>query len=138
MHNFRFASLRQMGEPLTIVGNIAIGCLVALELVCIVTIARAMYEVFIGWYRNAIGKLVPRGCSGPKLGLKAPEKPVGRGYDSPELFREDSWLRRTGRSRKETAVLEPFIGSSKASAEARNNNEKRVRALAGSARRRQG
>ncbi|HEV8341694.1 MAG TPA: hypothetical protein VGR30_04925 [Candidatus Binatia bacterium] len=97
-----------------------------------------MYEVFIGWYRNAIGKLFPHLCPDPKPDLKVPEKPVVRGYDSPELFREDSWLRRTGRRRKETAVLEPFIGSLKASAEARNNDEKRVRAMAGSARRRQG
>jgi hypothetical protein len=89
-----------------IVENIVSWFLFALASTCILSFASTIYDDFINRKRRArdtraITKIVP--LSDPPLDKSAPEGP--RGYDSPELFREDLWIRRIEQSRREHAKM---------------------------------
>jgi hypothetical protein len=91
----------------TIVENIISWFLFALASTCTLSFASTAYDNFIGWKRgrreSKAPKVVPLSESKPpKLSV---EESVIRGYDSPELFREDLWIRRIERSRKAHAAL---------------------------------
>src|SRR5262249_29745053 len=92
----------------TIVENIISWFLFALASTCTVSFASSAYDNFIGRKRRqreskASTKVVPLLGSKPlKLSV---EETVTRGYDSPELFREDLWIRRIEHSRKAHASL---------------------------------
>ncbi len=91
-----------------IVENIVSWFLFALASTCTLSFASTVYDRFISSKRRdrdgkATTKLVPLSDAKPSQ-LKA-ETPMIRGYDTPELFREDLWIRRIEHSRKEHATL---------------------------------
>ena len=91
-----------------IVENIVSWFLFALASTCTLSFASTVYDNFISWKRRprdskASTRIVPLSDSKPSKLLT--EEPVTRGYDSPELFREDLWIRRIEHSRKEHAAL---------------------------------
>lgn len=80
--------------------------LFALASTCTLSFASTIYDDFISRLRGrrdnkTLEKIEP--LAGPQPEDLAPEN--RRGYDSPELFREDLWIRRIELSRKEHAVL---------------------------------
>jgi hypothetical protein len=90
-----------------IVENIISWFLFALASTCTLSFASTAYDNFIGWKRRQREskehtKVVPLSESKPK---QSAEDSVTRGYDSPELFREDLWIRRIEHSRKAHAAL---------------------------------
>ena len=88
-----------------IVENIFNWFLFALASTCTLSFASTVYDHFIGSKRrDRDGKATTRLVSGAKAGPLAAE-PTIRGYDTPELFREDLWIRRIEHSRKEHATL---------------------------------
>jgi hypothetical protein len=91
----------------TIVENIISWLLFALASTCTLSFASTAYDNFIGRKRSqreSKGRTKVAPLSGSKpLKLFADES-VTRGYDSPELFREDLWIRRIEHSRKAHAA----------------------------------
>lgn len=81
-----------------------------LAFACVITLASSLYDDLVNRKQRAPHKR-PLEDSTALFGLcpKPPEalpdtNPV-RGYDNPELFRKDLWLRRMDRARREHAVL---------------------------------
>lgn len=96
---------------LMIVENTMSYCLFALALACLATFLSAMQEEFIRRRRrkqsaHSRTKIVPPSIAVSKPKQSGSERPMVRGYDTPELFREDLWLRRVEQSRNEIAVLD--------------------------------
>lgn len=94
---------------LMIVENTLSYCLFALALACLATFLSAMQEEFIRRRRrkqraHPRTKIVPPSIAVSKPKQSGPERPMVRGYDTPELFREDLWLRRLAQSRYEIAA----------------------------------
>jgi hypothetical protein len=91
-----------------IVENIISWFLFALASTCTLSFASTVYDNFISAKRRERDRKA-RTRIAPLPDLKpsqlATENPVIRGYDSPELFREDLWIRRIEYSRKEHAAL---------------------------------
>ena len=90
-----------------IVENIISWFLFALASTCTLSFASTIYDNFISSKRRerdkkARTRIVPFPDLEPSQ-LVA-ENSVIRGYDSPELFREDLWIRRIEHSRKEYAA----------------------------------
>jgi len=113
----------------TIVENIISWLLFALASTCTVSFASTAYDNFIGRKRRqreskASTKVVPLLGSKP-LELSA-EETVTRGYDSPELFREDLWIRRIERSRKAHAALRASMPAVKVRLEAPEDYPRRL------------
>jgi hypothetical protein len=101
-----------------IVENIISWFLFALASTFTLSFASSVYDNFISRKRRGRGKnenttILPLSDSKPSPLLT--EMVVTRGYDSPELFREDLWIRRIEYSRKEHAVLAASIPPVKAS-----------------------
>lgn len=91
-----------------IVENIISWFLFALASTCTLSFASTVYDNFISSKRRQRNKrgnsgIVPLPDSKPNQRLTG--NPVVRGYDSPELFREDLWIRRIEQSRWEHATL---------------------------------
>ena len=91
-----------------IVENIISWFLFALASTCTLSFASTVYDNFISSKRRQRNKrgnsgIVPLPDSRPNQRLTG--NPVVRGYDSPELFREDLWIRRIEQSRREHATL---------------------------------
>jgi hypothetical protein len=91
-----------------IVENIISWFLFALASTCTLSFASTVYDNFISSKRRerdrkARTRIAPLPDSKPSQLVT--ENPVIRGYDSPELFREDLWIRRIEHSRKEHAAL---------------------------------
>jgi hypothetical protein len=113
----------------TIVENIVSWFLFALASTCTLSFASTAYDNFIGWKRRqreskARTKVVPLSESKP---TKLPaEESVIRGYDSPELFREDLWIRRIEHSRKAHAALTASMPPVKARLKAPEDYPKRL------------
>jgi len=113
----------------TIVENIISWLLFALASTCTVSFASTAYDNFIGRKRRqreskASIKVVPLSESKP-LKLST-EEAVTRGYDSPELFREDLWIRRIENSRKAHAALAASMPPVKVRLEAPENYPRRL------------
>ena len=89
-----------------IVENIVNWFLFALASTCTLSFASTVYDHFIGSKRRDRDcKTTKRLVSSAKVSPLAAEPPTIRGYDTPELFREDLWIRRIEHSRKEHATL---------------------------------
>jgi len=89
-----------------IVENIISWFLFALASTCTLSFASTIYDDIIsrkrrGQETKTITKVVQ--LSDPEANPLIPARP--RGYDSPELFREDLWIRRIEHSRREHAAL---------------------------------
>jgi len=94
----------------TIMENIISWFLFALASTCTLSFASTAYDNFIGRKRRqredkARTKVVFVPLSESKPPKLSAEESVTRGYDSPELFREDLWIRRIEHSRKIHAAL---------------------------------
>ena len=109
----------------TIVENIISWFLFALASTCTVSFASTAYDNFIGRKRRQReSKVVPRLGSKPlKLSV---EETVIRGYDSPELFREDLWIRRIEHSRKAHVALRESMPVVKVRLEAPDDYPRRL------------
>jgi hypothetical protein len=99
----------------TIVENIISWFLFALASTCTLSFASMIYDDFIsrkrrGQETKTTTKVVQP--SDPEPNPLTPERP--RGYDSPELFREDLWIRRIEHSRTEHAALAASMPQEKA------------------------
>lgn len=91
-----------------LVENIINWFLFALASTCTLSFASTVYDHFISSKRgdrnkNAKPRIVP--LSNSQASSLEAKKPAVRGYDTPELFREDLWVRRIEHSRKEHAAL---------------------------------
>ena len=101
--------------------------LFALASTCTLSFASIIYDDLISRKRSqrdkeAIGKIAPLADPQPEhLALE-----TRRGYDSPELFREDLWIRRIEHSRKEHAVLTGSMLGLKANVKTRQDYPKRL------------
>ena len=101
----------------------------ALASTCTLSFASTAYDNFIGWKRRqregkVHTKVLPLSESkSPKLSV---EESVIRGYDSPELFREDLWIRRIEHSRKAHAALTASMPRVKARLEAPEDYPRRL------------
>jgi hypothetical protein len=110
-----------------IVENIIGWFLFALASTCTLSFASTIYDDFIsrkrrGRDKETIDKIAP--IVDPQLDELAPEN--RRGYDSPELFREDLWIRRIEHSRKEHAVVAGSMPGLKANIKTRQDYPKRL------------
>lgn len=110
-----------------IVENIIGWFLFALASTCTLSFASTIYDDFISRKRGrrdkeTIEKIAP--LADPQPDELAPEN--RRGYDSPELFREDLWIRRIELSRKEHAVVAGSMPRLKANVKTRQDYPKRL------------
>jgi hypothetical protein len=112
-----------------IVENMISWFLFALASTCTLSFASAVYDNFISAKRRERDRKA-RTRIAPLPDLKpsqlVTENSVVRGYDSPELFREDLWIRRIEHSRKEHAALVASMTSVKASLGAPEDYPKRL------------
>ena len=99
-----------------IVENIVSWFLFALASTCTLSFASTIYDNFISSKRRERNKMASPGVV-PLPDLKpsqlVTENSAIRGYDNPELFREDLWIRRVEHSRKEHAALAESMAQSK-------------------------
>jgi hypothetical protein len=99
-----------------IVENIVNWFLFALVTTCTLSFASTVYDHFIGSKRrDHDSKTTTRLVSSTRASPLAAEPTTIRGYDTPELFREDLWIRRIEHSRKAHATLLASIPQVKAS-----------------------
>jgi hypothetical protein len=103
--------------------------LFALASTCTLSFASSVYDNFISRKRRqrnskASTRIVPLSDSKPSKLLT--EEPVTRGYDSPELFLEDLWIRRIEHSRREHAALTASMTPMEASLEAPEDYPRRL------------
>ena len=112
-----------------IIGNIISWFLFALASTCTLSFASTVYDNFISAKRrerdrNARTRIAPPTDLEPSQLVT--ENSVIRGYDSPELFREDLWIRRIEHSRKEHAALAASMPPVKARLEAPEDYPRRL------------
>ena len=113
----------------TILENIISWFLFALASTCTLSFASTAYDNFISRKRRqregkARTKVVS--LSESKLPKLPAEESVTRGYDSPELFREDLWIRRIAHSRNAHAALIASMPRVKARLEAPEDYPRRL------------
>jgi hypothetical protein len=110
-----------------IVENIIGWFLFALASTCTLSFASTIYDDFISRKRGRRDKEMMEKIA-PLANLQpqdlTPE--TRRGYDSPELFREDLWIRRIELSRKERAILAGSMPGLKANVKTRQDYPKRL------------
>ena len=109
-------------------------CALALILTCIITFACALHEQ----YTNRKGRKRPAGTL-PKLPRASvsntapaqppPKKLIVRGYDSPELLREDLWLLRLDHGRDNVALLNILVSPFETTVEYSRPHEPRITAM---------
>lgn len=114
------------------VENIITWLLFALASTCTVSFASTLYDDFLSRKRRArdkrrIAKVGMLSHVDPNLPY--PERFVTRGYDSPELFREDLWIRRIEQSRQEHAAVSASTPHRKARFGADDDYPKRLCAM---------
>jgi hypothetical protein len=110
-----------------IVENIIGWFLFALASTCTLSFASTLYDGFISRKRNrreieTIEKVAR--LADPQAEDLAPK--TRRGYDSPELFREDLWIRRIELTRREHAVLSDSMPGPKVDVKTREDYPKRL------------
>jgi hypothetical protein len=93
------------------VGHALTWCLFALGVACVITFSSMIYDELVTQKRQKQDtgsgtKNVRAPIADPTTAQTGPEKRTFHGYDSPELFREDLWLRRIELSREESISLE--------------------------------
>jgi hypothetical protein len=101
--------------------------LFALASTCTLSFASTIYDDFVSRKRNrrdtaTIDKVAR--LEDPRAEELAPK--TRRGYDSPELFREDLWIRRIELSRKEQALLTGCLPGLKVDAKRRDDYPQRL------------
>jgi hypothetical protein len=94
-----------------ILGKIIITCILALLLVCSVILVCATSAGFVSWLRKfrrpkTKTKVFPSQLLARPLSAEAPAL---RGYDTHELFREDSWLREIAQCDQKSASPAEFM-----------------------------
>lgn len=109
-----------------VVENIIGWLLFALASTCTLSFASTIYDDFISRKRGrrdkeTVERIAPLVAQAGDLAPK-----IRRGYDSPELFREDLWIRRIEISRKEHALLAGSMPGSKANVKTRQDYPKRL------------
>ena len=129
VHRPRHGRIIKKSMNAMIVENIISWFLFALASTCTLSFASNVYDNFISWKRRqrdskASTRIVPLLDSKPSKLLR--EQPVTRGYDSPELFREDLWVRRIEHSRKEHAALTASMPPVKSRLEAPEDYPRRL------------
>jgi hypothetical protein len=90
-----------------IVENVISWFLFALASTCTLSFASTVYDRLVNLKRRDRNKRASTGMVSLPPSQANPlsgENPVIRGYDTPELFREDLWIRRIEHSRKVHAV----------------------------------
>jgi hypothetical protein len=112
-----------------IVENIISWFLFALASTCTLSFASTVYDNFLSRKRRARDKKattrnVPLSHSKPRALLI--ENSLTRGYDSPELFREDLWIRRIEHSRREHAAMAASLPQMKATLGASEDYARRL------------
>lgn len=95
---------------LSLIENVLIGCVFPSALIAIIAVVSHLHKEFVIGRKRRETVLTLRpvfmissGPNAPRDQLASQETFV-RGYDSPELFREDLWLIRIDRSRKAYAT----------------------------------
>jgi hypothetical protein len=109
--------------------NIVSWFLFALASTCTLSFASSIYDNFISSKRRERNrKTNPEINPVPDLkpSQQVIENPPIRGYDSPELFREDLWIRRIEQSRREHATLAASMPLVKPNTGAVENYPKRL------------
>ena len=101
--------------------------LFALASTCTLSFASTIYDDFISRKRSrrdtaTIDKIAR--LASPRAEDLAPK--TRRGYDSPELFREDLWIRRIELGRKEHALLAGSLPEPKVAVKTREDYPKRL------------
>jgi hypothetical protein len=99
-----------------IIEAIFVWCLFGLGVACLITFASSAYDEFTSRKTDIPGvkanaKIITRSTSAANGRRVVPQKFMIAGYDSPELFREDLWLRRIDQARRERielAAIPPF------------------------------
>jgi hypothetical protein len=112
---------------------IFVWCLFGLGVACLITFASSAYDEFMSRKSSitsvkANSKIVTPSTSVTNGRPGGPQKFMIAGYDSPELFREDLWLRRIDQARKEhveLGAIPPF----KARTEVRHDYHRQVCAM---------
>jgi len=126
-----------------IVENILAWCLFPLALAGVASFASAIYDDFASRRRkqtiSGLGTIAPREIAAPEIAapeIAAPEpprpitlQPIVRGYDTPELFRQDCWLLRIDRSRTRRSRVKGSLQSWETTIETHNDYERRVCAV---------
>jgi hypothetical protein len=111
-----------------VVENIFGWFLFALASTCTLSFASTIYDDFISRIRGRRDKetieKIARLAADPRAEDLAPK--ARRGYDSPELFREDLWIRRIELSRREHAILVDSTPGSKVGVKTRQDYPKRL------------
>jgi hypothetical protein len=107
-----------------VVENIIGWFLFALASTCTLSFASTIYDDFISRIRDkeTIEKIAR--LADPRAEDLAPK--ARRGYDSPELFREDLWIRRIELSRREHAILVDSTPRSKVGVKTQQDYPKRL------------
>jgi hypothetical protein len=98
---------------------------------CIITLASSAYDEFISWIWDkgrgeASMKIITGSNFDSNIHQAMPLKFMVRGYDSPELFREDLWLRRIEQARREHIAVIASMPLFKGSTEAGHDYQRRV------------
>jgi hypothetical protein len=116
-----------------IIEAIFVWCLFGLGVACLITFASSAYDEFMSRKSHtrsvkANGKLITRSTPDANSLRVNPQKFMIAGYDSPELFREDLWLRRIEQARREHVDL-AAIPPSKVSTDAGHHYHRQVCAM---------
>jgi hypothetical protein len=102
-----------------------------LAFTCIISLASAIHEKFMGWRRGGRGRPTMGNIASPSVSASTwvGENVFVRGYDSEELFREDLWLLRITLSRRQAALPEALLTSLEAGPDVREQHSSRVFAM---------
>jgi hypothetical protein len=93
-----------------ILGKIIITCILTLLLACSVILVCATSAGFVSWLRKFTRpKTKTRVFRAPLLARSPSAEAPLRGYDTHELFREDSWLREIARYNQKSAPSVEFM-----------------------------
>ena len=113
------------------VGNALTWCLFALGVACMITFSSMMYDELVTRKQGTqpAAKTGQAPILDPKTAQTVPQKRTVRGYDSPELFREDLWLRRIEQNTEEPIFMEASVSPLQAGAGTRDDYKKRLCAL---------
>jgi hypothetical protein len=117
-----------------VVGNALTWCLFALGVACAITFSSMIYDELVTQKRQKqdtrpTAKIVHESISDLKAARSVSEKRASRGYDCPELFREDLWLRRIELSREESISTEVSVSTLQVLAGSGEDDKKRWCAL---------
>lgn len=114
--------------------NILNWALLALVLTSVITFVCALHEQYVNRKRrkrqpDTIPTLARPSASNRTPARSAPKKLIVRGYDSPELLREDLWLLRLEHGRNNIALLNMRVPPFETIVESGESHEQRVTAM---------